>query len=129
MPRPLLVLLLLLNYLLVVCASASGRAGQPVARAYGYVHSADCQLKNAWRGGVCFDDCNGTQYQVHKGHKPLPLQQLLTTLKGVDMHCLPTVAVVRPVFWPRVAARRAAWPQVGVPVGVRGAIDAPPRRG
>lgn len=129
MLRPLLVLLLLLNYLLVVCASASGSGPRPAARAFGYVHSHDCQLRNAWRGGVCFDDCNGTQYHLQKGHKPLPLQQLLAAFKGVDIHCLPTVAAVPSAYWPHETALRAVRPLVGVPVGVRGAIDAPPRRG
>ncbi|AMR26783.1 hypothetical protein A0257_06435 [Hymenobacter psoromatis] len=129
MPRSLLVLLLLLNYLLVVCASVAPQAGIAAARPFDYVHSPDCQLKNAWRGGVCFDDCNGVQYHVHKGHKPLPLQQLLTTLKGLDLHCLPLVAAVAalPVGWR--AARPLAAAMAAVPLGVRGRIEAPPRRG
>ena len=129
MARSLLVLLLLLNYLLVVCASAAPQAGIAAARPFDYVHSPDCQLKNAWRGGTCFDDCNGVQYQVQKGHKPMPLQQLLTTFKGLDLHCLPSVAVAaaRPMEWR--AARPLAAPAPAVPPGVRGRIEAPPRRG
>ena len=129
MPRSLLVLLLLLNYLLVVCASVAPRAGIAAARPFDYVHSPDCQLKNAWRGGTCFDDCNGVQYQVHKGHKPMPLQQLLTTLKGLDLHCLPLVvaAAARPVEWR--AARPVVAAETAVPPGVRDRLDDPPRRG
>ena len=129
MARSLLVLLLLLHYLLVVCASVAPQAGIAAARPFDYVHSPDCQLKNAWRGGTCFDDCNGVQYHVHKGHKPLPLQQLLTTLKGLDLHCLPPVAAAaaRPVGWR--AARPLAAPVAAVPPGVRSRLDDPPRRG
>ncbi len=129
MVRPLLVLLLLLNYLLVVCASVAPQAGIAAARPFDYVHSHDCQLKNAWRGGTCFDDCNGVQYHVQKGHKPVPLQQLLTTLKGLDLHCLPSVAAVaaRPVGWR--AARPMAASEAAVPPGVCGRIEAPPCRG
>lgn len=129
MSRSLLVLLLLLNYLLVVCASVGGRAAPPVARAYGYLHRPDCQLQNAWRGGSCFDDCNGVQYHVHKGHKTVPLQQLLTSLKGVDLHCLPAgeTGVGSPLAV--LAARPLSGYTVGVPTGVRGRLDDPPCRG
>ncbi|WP_223650239.1 hypothetical protein [Hymenobacter psoromatis] len=129
MARSLLVLLLLLNYLLVVCASVAPQAGIAAARPFDYVHSPDCQLKNAWRGGTCFDDCNGVQYHVQKGHKPLPLQQLLTSLKGLDLHCLPPVvaAVALPVQWR--AARPVAGREVAVPSGVHDRLDDPPRRG
>ena len=129
MLRPLLTLLLLLNYLLVVCASVTERTGLPVARPFAYVHSPGCQQQNAWRGGTCFDDCNGVQYHVHKGHKPVPLQQLLTSLKGVDLHCLPNPAApaARPSFGR--AARPLAGREVRVPGGVRGQIYLPPCRG
>ncbi len=129
MARPLLVLLLLLNYLLVVCASVPPRPGITAARPFDYVHRPDCQLQNAWRGGTCFDDCNGVQYHVQKGHKPVPLQQLLTTLKGLDLHCLPlaVAAAAQPVGWR--AARPAAGREVAVPPGVRNRLDDPPRRG
>lgn len=129
MSRSLLVIVLLLNYLLVVCVSVSGRAIPPAARAYSYVHHPDCQLQNAWRGGSCFDDCNGVQYHVHKGHKPLPLQQLLTSLKGVDLHCLPAaeVSVSPPAV--AAAARLLAGYAAGVPAGVRSRLDDPPRQG
>ena len=130
MPRSLLTLLLLLHYLLVVCVSVSAPPEQPVTRPFAYVHHHACQLKNAWRGGVCFEDCNGEQYQVHKGHKTIPLQQLLNSAKGVDLHCLPPVAGEQA---PRVA-NRASRPlprgrQEPVPSGIRGKIYAPPRWG
>jgi len=122
-------LLLLLNYLLVVCASVAGQAGAPSARAYAYAHRADCQQQNAWRGGACFDDCNGVQYHVHKGHKPVPLQQLLTLLKGLDLHCLPAPAYAACGLAWRSTTR---WEQARiahVPAGVRARPEAPPRRG
>ncbi len=129
MPRSLLVIILLLNYLLVVCASVSERAAPPVARAYGYVHRPDCQLQNAWRGGSCFDDCNGVQYHVQKGHKTMPLQQLLTLLKGVDLHCLPAGAAVTGPLVVGGGASPVAGGEAGVPTGVRNQPDNPPRRG
>jgi hypothetical protein len=127
--RSLLVIVLLLNYLLVVCASVSGQPIPPVTRAYGYAHHPNCQLQNAWRGGSCFDDCNGVQYHVHKGYKTTPLQQVLTSLKGVDLHCLPTEenGVSPPLV--NTAARPLSGYAVGVPAGVRGRLDDPPRRG
>ena len=129
MLRPLLTLLLLLNYLLVVCASVAERPIPLVARPYHYAHRADCQVRNAWRGGVCFEDCNGVQYHVHKGHKPVPLQQVLTSLKGLDLHCLPATAVVSAVRFFGPAGRLLAGRETGVPSGVRGKIYLPPRRG
>lgn len=128
--RSLLTLLVLLHYLLVSCASVAERSGPLVGRAFAYVHSPDCQLKNAWRGGNCFDDCNGTQYQVRKNHKPLPLHQLVASAKGVDLHCLPPVAKGQTLL----VDNRASQPlprdrEERVPSGVRGKIYAPPRRG
>lgn len=129
MPRPFVVLILLLNYLLVVCASVTERRASPPARPFDYVHRADCQLKNAWRGGTCFDDCNGIQYHIRKGHKPVPIQQLLSSVKGIDLHCLPVVAApVRPPFFGLVASRWSRF-TAHVPGGVPPKIDAPPRRG
>ena len=129
MARSLLTLLLLLNYLLVVCVSVAVRPERPVTRPFAYVHRHDCQLKNAWRGGVCFEDCNGVQYQVHKGHKPLPLQQLLASLKGVDLHCLPVAVAQAPRAAYRVAGGALPDWEAEVPTGVKGRIEAPPRRG
>ena len=90
--------------------------------------ATDCQLQHTLRL-ACFDDCNGVQYVVQKQGERLPLQQLLTSFKGLDSHCLPEwqVAFVRPVFvtsGARQVARMAA-----VPVGYRGQIELPPRRG
>ena len=126
--RPLLTLLLLLNYLLVVGAGLVERPARVIDRPFAYVHSHDCQLKHTLRL-ACFDDCNGVQYTVQKNGERLPLQQLLSTFKGLDIHCLAEVRAVfvRPVFG--VAEARRAARIVAVPVGYRGRIELPPRRG
>ena len=128
MLRSLLVLLLLANYLLVVGAGLVERPARVIDRPFAYVHSHDCQLRHTLRLG-CFDDCNGVQYTVKKNGERPPLQQLLNSLKGLDMHCLTGVRVVfaRPVF-KSAEARRAAR-VVAVPTGYRGEIELPPRRG
>ncbi|WP_210521764.1 hypothetical protein [Hymenobacter terricola] len=128
MLRSLLVLLLLANYLLVVGAGLVERPARPIDRPFAYVHSPDCQLRHTLRL-ACFDDCNGVQYTVKKNGERLPLQQLLTSFKGLDSHCLPEsrVAFVRPVVR-RPQVRRAAL-AAAVPTGYRGQIDLPPRRG
>ena len=122
------LLLLLLNYLLVVGAGLVERPARVIDRPFAYVHSHDCQLKHTMRL-ACFDDCNGVQYTVKKNGERLPLQQLLTSFKGLDSHCLPEwrVAFARPVFV-RSEARQTAR-MVAVPVGFRGQIELPPRRG
>ena len=126
--RPYFTLLLLLNYLLVVGAGLVERPARPIERPFAYVHSQDCQLRHTLRLG-CFDDCNGVQYTVKKNGERLPLQQLLTSFKGLDTHCLPElrVAFVRPVFGS--AEARLAARVVAVPTGYRGQIELPPRRG
>jgi hypothetical protein len=126
--RPYFTLLLLLNYLLVVGAGLVERPARVIDRPFAYVHSHDCQLRHTLRLG-CFDDCNGVQYTVKKNGERPPLQQLLTSLKGLDTHCLTEVRVVftKPVFG-SVEARLAAR-VVAVPVGYRGQIELPPRRG
>lgn len=126
--RPYLTLLLLLNYLLVVGAGLVERPAKVIDRPFAYVHSHDCQLKHTLRL-ACFDDCNGVQYTVQKNGERLPLQQLLTTFKGLDAHCLTETRVVfaRPVFKDVEAQRTAR--VVAVPVGYRGQIELPPRRG
>ena len=126
--RPYLTLLLLLNYLLVVGAGLVERPARPIERPFAYVHSHDCQLRHTLRIG-CFDDCNGMQYTVKKNGERPPLPQLLTSLKGLDTHCLPEgqAAFTTFVFCsvvPRLAAREEV-----VPSGYRGQIDLPPRRG
>jgi hypothetical protein len=128
MLRQFLTLLLLLNYLLVVGAGLVERPARPIDRPFAYVHSHDCQLKHTLRL-ACFDDCNGVQYTVQKTGERLPLQQLLNSFKGLDTHCLSEVRVgfAQLVFAfaePRLAAHEAA-----VPVGFRGEIELPPRRG
>ena len=128
MARPYLVLLLLLNYLLVVGAGLVEWPAQVIERPFAYEHSPDCQLHHTLRL-ACFDDCNGVQYTVQKNGERLPLTQLLTTFKGLDTHCLPEGRVVfaAPVF--RRAERRLAAYEAAVPVGYRGRIELPPRRG
>ena len=126
--RPIFTLLLLLNYLLVVGAGLVERPAKVIDRPFAYMHSPDCQLKHTLRL-ACFDDCNGAQYTVKKNGERLPLQQLLSTFKGLDIHCLQNERVVftRPVF-SAAKARRVAR-VVAVPVGFRGQIELPPRRG
>ena len=128
MARSYLVSLLLLNYLLVVGAGLVERPAQVIDRPFNYVHNPDCQIKNQLRL-ACFDDCNGVQYTVKKCGERLPLTQLPTTFKGLDSHCLPEgwVALARPVF-PRTTTRSMAF-DAAVPVGYRGRIELPPRRG
>lgn len=128
MSRQFLTLLLLLNYLLVVGAGLVERPARPITRPFAYVHSHDCQLKHTLRL-ACFDDCNGVQYTVKKTGERLPLQQLLSSFKGLDTHCL---SEARVVFTPPVFAfaepERIAH-EAGVPIGYRGEIELPPRRG
>ena len=126
--RPYLTLLLLLNYLLVVGAGLVERSARPIDRPFAYVHSQDCQLRHTLRLG-CFDDCNGVQYTVKKNGARPPLQQLLTSFKGLDTHCLAEwrVAFLRPVY--AVATAHSAARMVAVPVGYRGQVELPPRRG
>ena len=128
MLRSLLVLLLLANYLLVVGAGLVERPARPIDQPFAYVHSQDCQLRHTLRLG-CFDDCNGVQYTVKKNGERPPLQHLLTSLKGLDIHCLPELRVVfvQPVFGAAEARRMAR--VVAMPVGYRGQIELPPRRG
>jgi len=126
--RSYLVLLLLLNYLLVASAGLVERPARAIDRPFNYVHSQDCQLHHTLRV-ACFDDCNGVQYKVQKKGERLPLTQLLTTMKGLDLHCLPGgwVASARPVF--QLAASHAAACAPAVAVGHSGRIELPPRRG
>ena len=128
MLRSLLVLLLLANYLLVVGAGLVEHPARVIDRPFAYVHSSDCQLRHTLRL-ACFDDCNGVQYTVKKTGERLPLQHLLSSLKSLDLHCLPEaqVAFATPVF--RFTCSRTVAPEAAVPIGYRGEIDLPPRRG
>lgn len=128
MVRSYAVLLLLLNYLLVVGAGMVERPAKVIDRPFAYVHSKDCQLKHILRL-ACFDDCNGVQYTVKKNGEWPPLTQLLISLKGLDLHCLSETRVVfaAPVFG-REGARPVAG-EMAVPVGYRGRMELPPRRG
>lgn len=127
--RPLLTLLLLLNYLLVVGAGLTARPARVIDRPYAYEHRHDCQLRNTLRI-ACFDDCNGVQYTVQKKGERMPLQQLLSSMKGLDLHCLPLAmpraAAPVPAF--RLEADRPAFAAAVLP-GYRGLVDLPPRRG
>ncbi len=93
MARPYLVLLLLLNYLLVVGAGMVERPAPVVNHPSDYVHRHDCQQLNYLRLS-CFDSCNGVQYALKKTGERPPLTQLLSSLKGLDLHCLPETAAV-----------------------------------
>ncbi len=126
--RPLLTLLLLLNYLLVVGAGLVERPARVIDQPFAYAHSSDCQLQHTLRL-ACFDDCNGVQYTVNKHGERLPLQQLLSSFKGLDAHCLTEARLVfgRPVFGTAEARRVAC--VVAVPGGYRGQIELPPCRG
>ncbi|MET4076091.1 hypothetical protein [Hymenobacter sp. UYCo722] len=126
--RPFLTLLLLLNYLLVVGAGLVERPARVIDRPFAYVHSHDCQLRHTMRLG-CFDDCNGVQYTVRKNGERLPLQQLLTSFKGLDTHCLADCRVVfeRPFF--TASEVRQVARGLAVPAGYWGQIELPPRRG
>ena len=130
MARSYLVLLLLFNYLLVVGAGMAERPARVIDRPFPYAHSHDCQfqLQHTLRL-ACFDDCNGVQYTLKKHGERPPLQQLLSSLKGLDLHCLPEsrVAFAAPAYY-RTLSRPAAR-AVAVPTGYRGQIDLPPRRG
>lgn len=128
MARSYLALLLLLNYLLVVGAGLVERPPQVVDRPFDYVHSKDCQLLHTLRL-ACFDDCNGIQYTVTKQGERPPFQQLLQSLKGLDLHCLPESQVV--LAAPRFLRARPQAPisEPAVLTGFRGQIDSPPRRG
>ena len=129
MARPYFAVLLLLNYLLVVGAGLVDRPARVIDRPYNYVHSHDCQVQHTLRL-ACFDDCNGEQYKVEKHGERPPLHQLLTTLKGLDIHCLSATPVVfaEPAVFSSARLRWAAH-AAAVPPGHRGLPDLPPRRG
>ncbi|MBD2714465.1 hypothetical protein KBK19_05420 [Microvirga sp. STR05] len=126
MLRSALIWLLLLNYLLVVGAGLVGRPEPVPQRATAYVHSADCQQKHYLQID-CFDHCNGEQYATRKpGASETPLH-FLSTLKGLDVHCLTAadlvpVAVV--IYAPKPQAPRL---RPAEPAGFGQTLYAPPR--
>jgi hypothetical protein len=128
MLRSVLIWLLQLNYLLVVGAGLVGRPEPVPQRATAYLHSADCQQRYYLQLD-CFDHCNGEQYATRKpGASETPLH-FLSTLKGLDVHCLTEDAPL-----PTAAIFPAASPQAprlvpAVPIGVEFSIYAPPRQG
>ena len=125
MLRSLLVLLLLAHYLLVVGAGLVERPARAVERPFAYVHSSDCQLRHTLRL-ACFDDCNGVQYSVKKTGERMPFQQLLTSLKGLDTHCLPEAWVPADTTVFGLAESWVAPSGVGIPTGYHGEVELPP---
>jgi hypothetical protein len=129
--RPLLTLLLLLNYLLVVGAGVlvSRPAAPRYSAAHPYVHSAECQRAHYLRLD-CFERCNGDQAAAH----PVPRHSaphLLALLKGLDEHCpapaplgVPHPAQPTPRL---LAARYPLADPLGLPTGVGGRDPRPPR--
>jgi len=132
MLRPLLTLLLLLNYLLVVGAGVLvGRPPAPrYSAAHPYVHSAECQRSHYLRLD-CFERCNGDQHAARQAPRP-SAPHLLALLKGLDEHC-PAAAplgALRPAALVR-RARAARYPLASassLPTGFGGRDPRPPRR-
>lgn len=127
MLRTWLVLLLLTHYLLVVGAGLVGRPEPPRQRAASYVHSLDCQQKHYLQLD-CFDHCNGEQYARPKPGSHDTLAHFLSTLKGLDVHCL-TAEVPQVAFRGFATQAESQAPVLPVPAGFRAAPYAPPRRG
>jgi hypothetical protein len=128
MLRTCLVLLLLTHYLLVVGAGLVGRPEPVRQHAADYVHSVDCQQQHYLRLD-CFDQCNGEQYEVAKPGQHQSLPQLLSTLKGLDVHCLnvaplPTIMPVWTSGKPETAVL-----VLPTPAGFPAILYAPPRQG
>lgn len=119
MLRPLLTLLLLLNYLLVVGAGVlvSRPAAPRYSAAHPYVHSAECQRTHYLRLD-CFERCNGDQHAAHSAPRP-SAPHLLALLKGLDEH-YPAAA---PLGHQRPGA--AAYRHPGVRYPLAGAVDLP----
>ena len=98
MPRLLLTMRLLLNYLLVVGAGLLvSRPPEPLfTAAHPYVHSKDCQQHNYLRLD-CFERCNGDQPQLQRRLPTGTGLHYLAQLKGLDVHC-PTPPVAASTF-------------------------------
>ena len=129
MARSVLILLLLCNYLLVVGAGLVNRPEAPrYSAAHPYVHSVTCQPQNYLRLD-CFGTCNGDQHALDKATKPLTPQQVLTMVKGIDLHCLEESPLVLREPRYRCLVAYAVTPTPGIPGGFPGALYSPPRRG
>lgn len=128
MLRSVLIWLLLLNYLLVVGAGLVGRPEPRPQRATAYLHSADCQQRHYLQLD-CFDHCNGEQYATRKPDFSKTPLHFLSTLKGLDVHCLTaaTPVLVAAVF--RTPKPTAPCLLPAVPAGFEQELYAPPRHG
>ena len=131
MLRPILTLLLLLNYLLVVGAGVL--VGQPPASRYSaahpYVHSAECQQHHYLRLD-CFEHCNGDQRSTQSAPRR-SAPHLLALLKGLDEHCpvaAPAVALQLVASTYRVAASYPAPRLRELTPGFAGRDPRPPQR-
>ena len=128
MLRTALIWLLLLNYLLVVGAGLVGRPEPAPQRATAYVHSADCQQEHYLQID-CFDHCNGEQYATRKpGASETPLH-FLSTLKGMDVHCLTTAELTPVLAFFYVAKPQVPRLRPAAPAGFGQQLYAPPRHG
>ncbi len=128
MLRSVLIWLLLLNYLLVVGAGLVGRVEPAPQHATDYIHSADCQQRHYLQID-CFDHCNGEQYAVRKpGTHEAPLH-FLSTLKGVDLHCLNTEGPAAATVFIPAPKPQAPRLRPAAPAGFGQQLYAPPRHG
>jgi|SRR6476469_4698510 len=132
MLRSLLAVLLLANYLLVVGAGHGlNRAEAPrYSAAHPYVHSKQCQRANYLRVD-CFEQCNGEQPAVKAKLPGSEDQHLMSTVKGLDVHCAVECLVLEQqrLLLPLRGARVAAAALVAVPSGFGLRDYPPPRRG
>lgn len=128
MLRTYLVLLLLMHYLLVVGAGLVGRPEPVRQHAADYVHSADCQRQHYLQLD-CFDHCNGEQYVTTKPGQHQSWPQLLSSLKGLDVHCQLSALVVLVAVDFASELQYAAEAATPFPVGFLRTLYAPPRRG
>ncbi|TGE19869.1 hypothetical protein [Hymenobacter elongatus] len=128
MLRSWLVLLLLANYLLVVGAGLVNRPELPrYSAAHPYVHSHNCQQKH-YLMVDCFDRCNGDQQAIQKRSAPETAKNLLSVVKGIDVHCLTETVRISPIYYasqptPPVAAAPA------VSTGFQAEFYSPPCQG
>ena len=128
MLRSYLVLLLLVHYLLVVGAGLVGRPEPVRQHAADYVHSADCQRQHYLQLD-CFDHCNGEQYATSKPGQHRSWPQLLSSLKGLDLHCHLSAPIVLGATEFQDARQYAAEVAGQFPVGFLSKLYAPPCRG